>query len=681
MVRQDRGPQRVCSCRKIRLFGIVTIFIVSCSYEPEHIPFEPYVSQEQIGKQIKDVEIQLQSDPNDQQLLVQYGILLSKRLQYKITHARNDFKLWEKFYTNKYQDFYVIDSIVERCFAEKIADKTMIENHIRNILLFTERSDPDTKNLDRIKHLSDRLLLMDSESRLATIGLAYFYLRVSDKANLSSQVSKIRQWDHISDGGTYLAREKFGYSRSILASYMFKDGMSSRDDFFLSRGLWPSSRSHTPTLKGFFYPGIELAAQLQIDLAALKPISFPFWLSIAPFVGVQLAAYNDAEHFFEKYCLQSLTQMAEEERQSKNDILGEIIRTYANLGGYKKAADWLQKMPASDNPSVLRFPEVDVDEQFVNYAMEQAHLSVEQKLLLLSWRVHKDDLFKQKQNDLRNWIRRADSLRESVGKKGFWISHYEIDVLSEICAKENYKDQELVKRTWESIKTYFRETGIWTGSRFLMELTFNGKNREMTDCLGEIVGKHSERKVLFSKSLLEGSTFDFWNGDLLIAMRKMKLLDRRLESLAKFYTIWQNIDFGNIRKTITYLEDNEGVLADMDEFKKAHYYGNLFYCCSLGSQWQAELRVAHKLVEFESVNLPRAVVAKAYCLFKLGRKKESDSIFAIIENNTPHYDYQYMVRAKILVEMKRTAEAERLVNEKVRDPEDRKAFWESISKQ
>lgn len=649
-----------------------------CAYEPERIPFEPFVSQEQIGKQIKDVEIQLQSDPNDQQLLVQYAMLLSKRFQYKITHVRDDSKWAETFYTNEYRDFYVIDSIVERCFAENIVDKTLIENHIRNNLLFTGGG---PKNLDRIKHLSDWLLLIDSESRLATIGLAYFYLRVSDRANFSLQVSKIRQWNHISDGGTYLAREKAGYSRSILVSYMFKDGMSSRDDFFLSRGLWPSSRSHTPTLKSFFYPGIELAAEFRRDLADLKPISFPFWLSIAPFIGVQLAAYSDAERFFEKYCLHSLAQMAEEDSPSKNEILGEIIRTYASLGAYEKAVDWIQKIPAPDNPKVLRFPKMHVGEEFVDYAMKQAHLSVGHKLLLSSWRVYDFDLFMQNQNDLRNWIRRADSLRESVGKKGLWISPYEIDVLSEICAKENHKDQELVKRTWQSIMTYLRETGNWTWSKFLMGLTFNGKNTKMRNYLEEIMNESPRNKELLHVSLSKGLLFDIWDVHLLITMRKMKLLDRRLESLARFYTIWLNIDWGNIRKSITYLEHNEGVLTDMDEYKKAHYYETLLHFCSLTSQWQGALRVADKLIELESVNLPRAVVDKGYCLFKLGRKKESDSIFAIIENNTPHYDYQYMVRAKILVEMNRKAEAEQLINEKVRDPEDRKAFWGSISKQ
>lgn len=676
MVTQDRRPQRVCSRRKIRLFGVVTIFIVGCSYEPEHIPFEPFVSREQTEGQINQIAGQLRDDGDNKDLLVQYGILLSRNLQYDVSHGSS--LVWfDRVFSDKYRDFYTVDSIVDLCVSNRVFNRTLFEEHVRNILYLTHDrfSGPrgSERLFDKLKILAEQLLSVDEKSKTGIIGLYCYYVIVNDREQLTRLMEKIAAWNELPGLVSRLRFQGYRLDRSLFERQIIRNGISSRDDFCYLKDAWGSwsSTSYGSKLDLIdFVSGMELEYGYHVDLPILKMLSLPFFLSFSPLITVRFMNVSSKD-YYERYCFRPAWELAKDDSASRGDILMAIIWASTNADDSVNAIEWVRRIPEQTNEKVLLLPDMGMpNSRIAEYGIKAGNTTLPQKLFLANWELVGLASYRSS-DELRRWIKKIDSLREVFDKKDRFVSPYEITALSEILVKEHFHDEALIGRTGERISTYFVETGIWLGSAFINGMVANGKKDEARRYLEKVIsGLPQSKKSLFI-SLSRGYDDIIHaippHADLMDVMKGLRFPDRETENLVSYNISVLSPNMGFIGA----LEKIEARVAELDEIKRAVFYQSLKRLYEVNSRWQDAARITDTLTAFECRELPRSLVDKAYYFFKLAKMKESDSIFALIEYKTPHFNYQYETRARILIETNRKSEARQLLYEKIHDPQER----------
>ena len=126
--------------KRFLIFVLLALLIPGCYRKPDHVPFEPFVSPEEINQRMEKVRADLKSTPNDNTLRVDYAELLLKQLEDRLLFDMNDWA-WGPGSYRSYQNYLMakrIDSLLSTAISNDTLNERALTLRLRNSLSCTK---------------------------------------------------------------------------------------------------------------------------------------------------------------------------------------------------------------------------------------------------------------------------------------------------------------------------------------------------------------------------------------------------------------------------------------------------------------------------------------------------------------------------------------------------------------
>lgn len=694
MARQDRGSVTVRLSTTIELF-VVAVFVVGCSYEPDHIRFDSYISPEQYASQIKNFELKLNKNPDDLATLTQFGALLSHKYQ-------NDLSIEGQSSVANRSLFFRIDSIADVCSAKNYYDKIFVEYHIRNILYYTNFAGlrslqyfggsywrADYLEIEKLRALAENLLLNERDSQTAHLGLLYYYIATYDEERSSKEVHHLfndpclpieLQWNWFRGSGP------------IGNTYLLKSGTHSRKMFLQFR----------PTVSPAAFSGTIISGLYKImyhtyDILNTNPrfdiapnfVKVALSMSVTPIMGAQYSAFTKAD--LDEYWVQPLIQIGSEYPSVRKKTEGAVVQGSISIGDYESAMHWLNQLSIPKNNFVIEddeFPWLGGErEPFFKYLNGQPSKTIWIEMLLHQTR---DRHLRPSTSEIEEWLRLNDSLKQKGGNRQGFVSVYEIDMLTTLNRRRRHSDTSLFNDTWDKIKLRYEYSHLWRGTRFIIDMVSAKKFHNVENCLREIADEFSEnRDEIFLEICRNASEYFSWVDneptpycpELYGIMTRIGFGNLENKKIAE-YEIAMHADDGgpkDFSSAIDKLQSIRKTVNALDYKRISRYYNALYHLYSETGQWSKALGITLESDRREIESNPDVKLREAFCYHMLGMEKVADSVFQYLENRNNRYPYQYHARAFILAKSNRLDEADMILSKVMKNESRRKEYLASLS--